>query len=102
ELLESGLALLAAQPRLLDPAERHVESQVEMLVDPDRAGVDRTRDGRRLVEILAPYCAAKPIVAGIGARDHVLDRVVAEQRNERAELLLGHQPRIVGEIAHDR
>jgi hypothetical protein len=49
ELLEPGLALFAAQPRLLDPSERHVEPQVEMLVDPDRAGLDPARDGRRLV-----------------------------------------------------
>ena len=44
KLGETFLGELGADPRLLGAAERDMRGHVEVLVDPDRAGLDAARD----------------------------------------------------------
>lgn len=70
-------------------------SIAEILVDPHRAGVDPAGDLGRAREIAAPHGAAQPRLRVVRTRDDVVEIGRAQHRQDRAELFLADQRRVV-------
>src|SRR5882724_10097600 len=73
ELLESFLAHLDSDTRLLRAGKRSVRTGIEMLVHPDHAGIDPGRYLERPLTIRRPDRAAQPEFRIVGPCDHVVD-----------------------------
>ncbi|MNQ55671.1 hypothetical protein D3C85_697700 [compost metagenome] len=73
-----------------------------MLVDPDHAAVDALGDRQGSLGIGRPDRAAETVFAVVGARDHLVNAVVWQDRHQRSELFLAHQARVVWNVTHDR
>lgn len=72
-----------------------------MLVHPDGAALNPRRGGRRALFVRAPDRTAQSIVAGVGARDDIVQIAIFEHGEDGAELFLAHDRRIVVDVAHD-
>ena len=69
---ETFLGEFGADAGLLGAAERDVRGHVEMLVDPDRAGLDLAGDGVGTLDVGRPDRRAEAVSRGVGAADHVI------------------------------
>ncbi len=90
-----------AEAGLLHAAIGHAGRQVQVLVDPHRAGVQALGHFQRALGALRPHRAAEAVLGGIGALDGLVDGLVLQHRHHRAELLLAHQPRRIRQAADD-
>src|SRR5580704_15420654 len=100
EGLESLLALLNSDAGLLRTGERDVRSGIEMLVHPDRAGIDPGGHPERPVAVRRPDRATQTYVCVVGTGNHLVQIGKAQHRQYRAELFLANQPGVVGDVAH--
>src|SRR5262245_14938920 len=71
EFCKAFLSKLRADARLLGPAERDVRRHVEVLVDPDRAGLDAGGNLMRAFWVGRPDRGAEAVSGGVGAADYV-------------------------------
>src|SRR6516225_3112366 len=101
ELLKALLAQFGPDTGLLRAGVRSVWSEIEMLVHPDRAGIDPGRHLERSVAVRRPNRAAQAEVRVVGTFDHFVDVGVAQHRQHRAELFLAHQSGVIGDVADD-
>src|SRR6476659_1705261 len=72
ELGETFLGEFSADARLLGAAERDVRGHVEVLVDPDRAGLELRCDLVRALDVGRPDRRAEAVGGGVGAADRVV------------------------------
>src|SRR5215469_5048858 len=69
---ETFLGEFGSNAGLLGAAERDMRGHIEVLVDPDRAGLDPLRDLVGARRIGRPHRRAEAVVGGVGTSDHVL------------------------------
>src|SRR5262245_17295521 len=101
EVAQALRAEIAAEPRLLVAAERHAGVVEVVRIDPHRSGLDASRDGVRLLDVLRPDARRQAVVDAVGLRHGVVDAVEADHRQHRAEdLLLGDAHRVVDALEH--
>ena len=106
DLLEGADAVgaaLAAEAALLVATARRVRAE-HARVDVDRAGAQPARDLRSPPATSAPYtCAGEPVDAVVGDAHGVVEVVVGEHPDHRAEdLLLRRRVGVVGQVEHGR
>src|SRR5262249_42965990 len=82
-------------------AERSVRLNGEVLIDPDRAGVDPRRHSERPLTIRRPNRTAQAKLRVVDTRNHLVDVGIPQYRQNRAELLLTNEPGTVGDVTHD-
>ena len=73
-----------------------------MLVDPRRSALKLKRNVLGFLYVLGPDRAAQSVWIVIGARDHFADIGVADDRQNRAELLLVDERIAIVEIGNER
>ena len=76
-------AAFAAQPALLEAAERRIAW--DATVYGDLPGADAARDGDRAVDVGTPHRAGQPVLRVVGDRDRLVVVPVAKNRQHRSE-----------------
>jgi hypothetical protein len=73
-----------------------------MLVHPDRADLEPSRDLRAPLEILRPYRPHQPVVRRVRPLQRLVELTERHHRQRRTKLLLVHQPHPVRDARDDR
>ena len=86
---------------LLDTTERCIGPDSAMVVDPHAAAFETRREPARCVDVARPDGAAQAIFAGVCAGDHVLDIMIADDRDGGSELLLVDESHALGRVGNN-
>src|SRR5215208_3174905 len=101
ELVERGLAEVAAVAGLLDAAVRHGRIDHLVRVDPDRADAQRAGGAMRAREVARPYAGGEAVLDVVGDAVRLLLRGELQHPHHGPEDLLLGDPHLVAHAGED-
>src|SRR5439155_14355230 len=94
--------ILHADARPLGAAERQVRGDREVLIHPGGAALEAPGHVGRTVWIARPHRSAETEVGRVRSLDRLVDILICDHRQGRAELFFVDQAGAVGDLADDR
>src|SRR5256885_7237097 len=94
--------MLLAEAGLLGPAERQLVVRDLDVVDPRVPGLEQLGGLARFREVLRPDRRTETVDARVRLRDGLVEVLYDEDRQRRAEDLLGRHARVLRHVSEDR